>query len=131
MEFALDESYVCNLLTVADALNANVCQTVDLKVKIVTKGENKQVIIHNGKIKYKVGCITADETQSMKLVLWENTINKVTTGKSYLLKHLKVCTFDDIKFVNTNESTVIHEVDDIDNITLPRIKLTLDNLRRL
>ena len=45
LEFALDESYVSNLLTVADALNANVCQTVALKVKIVTKGENKQVKI--------------------------------------------------------------------------------------
>ena len=101
----------------------HVYQTVDLhvKVKIVTKSEKKQVIIQNDKIKYKVDI--ADETQSMKLVLWENTINKVTTGKSYLLKHLTVCTFEDFKFVNWNESTVIHEVGDIDNINIDNPEL--------
>ena len=62
LEFLFDESCVSNLLTVTDALNVNVYQTEDLKVKIVTKSENKQVIIQNDKIKYKVDCIIADET---------------------------------------------------------------------
>ena len=61
--------------------------------------------------------------QSMMLVLWENTINKVTTGKSYLLKHLTVGTFGDIKFVNSNESTVFHEVDEMDNINIDNPEL--------
>ena len=61
LEFPFDESCVSNLLTVTDALNVNVYQTVDLKVKIVTKSENKQVIIHNDKIKYKVDCNTVHE----------------------------------------------------------------------
>lgn len=61
--------------------------------------------------------------QSMMLVLWENTINKVTTGKSYLLKHLTVGTFGDIKFFNSNESTVFHEVDEMDNINIDNPEL--------
>ena len=69
-----------------DALNKNVCQTVGLKVKIVTKSEKKQVNIQNVKIKYKVDSITADETQSMKLVLWENTINKVNNKQKLPLE---------------------------------------------
>lgn len=102
-----------------DALDANVCQTVGLKVKIVKKSEKKQVNIHNVKIKYKVDCITADETPSMKLVLWENTINKVTVGKSY---RLKISQYAPLMILNLgiriNKFIVIHDVDDIDNINI-------------
>ena len=53
LEFPSDESCVSNLLTVVGAFNANVYQSVDLKVKIVTKSENEQVVKHNDRIKYK------------------------------------------------------------------------------
>lgn len=56
----------------------------------------------------------------MKLVLMETTTNKVTTGKGYLFKHLTVGTFDNIKFV---KSTVIHEVDHIDNTNIDNPEL--------
>ena len=49
-----------------DALNTNVCQTVGLKVKIVTKSEKKQVNIQNVKIKYKVDSIPADSPKKKR-----------------------------------------------------------------
>lgn len=70
-------------------------------------------MIQNHRAHYKVDCIVADTTQSMKLVLWNNTVDQVQTGKSYLFKHLTVRTFSDLKFVNINESTKITEIADI------------------
>ena len=64
--------------------------TVDLKVKIITKDDSKRPTVHNKKTKYKSDCIVADATQSMKLVLWEDAIDKVQVGKSYHLQNLKV-----------------------------------------
>ena len=39
------------------------------------------------------------------------------------LKNLTVYTFEDIKFVNTNESTVFYEVDEMDNINIDNPEL--------
>ena len=57
--------------------------------------------------------MVADRTNSIKLILWEDTIDKVSAGKSYLLQNVTVCSLDDTKFVNTNETTVVQEVDEI------------------
>ena len=65
LEFPSDESCVSNLLTVVDAFNANVYQSVDLKVKLVTKSENEQVVKHNDKIKYKVDSILGKHIQKI------------------------------------------------------------------
>lgn len=69
----------------------------------------------------------ADETESAKLVLWDNTINKVARGKSYHFKNVTVRIFDDEKYLNTNESTTVEEIDDIQNIKVdaPEIKNNL------
>ena len=86
------------------------------------KKKKKQVNIQNVKIKYKVDCITANETPSMKLVLWENTINKVTVGKSY---RLKISQYAPLMILNLwiriNQFIVIHDIDNI-NIDNPGLK---------
>lgn len=60
--------------------------------------------------------MVANETSSMKLVLWENAIDQVHGGKSYHFRNIKVRIFDDEKYVNTNESSTIMEIEDIENI---------------
>ena len=101
LEFPYDDWCVSNLLSVVDALNKNVCQTVGLKVKIVTKSENEQVVKHNDRIKYKVDSILGKHIQKInhrqKLPL-ETSQSTVTNLWWYV--------------------TVIHEVDDIDNINI-------------
>ena len=63
----------------------------------------------------------------MKLVLWENLIDKVLTGRCYHFTNLTVRIFDDVKFVNTNELSVVKEIEEIPNVKMnaPDIK---DNL---
>ena len=53
-----------------------------LKVKVLTKEENKQPIIQNEKVRYKCDTVIGDNTNSMKLVLWKNIIDDIHAGKS-------------------------------------------------
>jgi len=126
VNFKYDESLSRNLYTVNECLQAPVYSTIDLKVKIMTKNDNKQAIIHNEQTKYKCDCIVADATDSIKFVLWEDTIDKVQAGNSYHLQNIKVRIFDDIKFVNSNECTKITQIEDIEdhevNLTSPELQ---------
>ena len=44
----------------------------------------------------------------MKVVLWENIINDILTGKSY-----HFINFEDEKFLNTNDLTEYEEIEDL------------------
>ena len=118
VDFQINESLAHNLVTVEDCLNANLFETVDLKVKIVTKSDEKQPITVNRQTKYQTDSTVADATGSIKLVLWEEVIDKIHSGKSYHIQHLTVRIFNDKKFVNTNEATVVSEIDDLDDVNL-------------
>ena len=65
------------LRTVTQVLAADLYETVDINVKVMIKEEERQTIIHGSQTKYKVDAIVADETDCIKLALWENTIDKV------------------------------------------------------
>lgn len=54
-----------------------------------------------------------DQTASIKVTLWEDAIDAVSSGKTYIFTDLKVRVFDDVKFLNTNPSTPIVETDDM------------------
>ena len=58
--------------------------------------------------------------QNYRVVLWEEAIDKVNTGKSYhiLLENYKIKSFDDSKFVYTNEVTKITQISEIPNANL-------------
>ena len=118
VDFKVNESLAHNLITVKDCLSANIFETVDIKVKIITKSERKQPISINQQTKYQADCIVADVTGSMKLVVWEEVIDKIHSGKSYHIQGLTVRIFDDKKFVNSNEATVVSEIDDLPDVNL-------------
>lgn len=82
------------------------------------KSENKQPILQGDKTKYKTDSVVADDTGAVKLVLWEDTIDKLHIGKCYHIQNCKIRAFDDSKFLNTNEFTKITEIDEIPNINL-------------
>ena len=90
INFPYNKSSATNLMDVKDVLTATLYQQVDMKVKVILKPETKHKVIVNGKTKYNVECLVANETGSMKLTLWEEAIEKVQVGKSYtvpLSKH--------------------------------------------
>ena len=74
------------IFTCEEALEAPIYQRIDLKVKDITKQPDKQE--KNDKTYYKVECMVADCTNSIKLILWEDIIDKVSAGKSYLLQNV-------------------------------------------
>ena len=115
------------LHTVKQALDLNIYETVDLKVKIMINSENKQPILQGDKTKYKMGSIVADDTGTVKLVLWEDTIDKLHIGKCYQIQNCKIRVFDNSKFLNTNEFTKKTEIDEIPNINLATPELQ-DNI---
>ena len=68
LQFECDNSLSNRLHTVQEALDASVYETVDIKVKIMMKSENKQPIVHGGRTTFKTDSIVADETNATKLV---------------------------------------------------------------
>ena len=61
----------------------------------------------------KIATIVADDTGTIKLILWEQLIDSVHSGLSYHFNNLtiKFCIFDDEKFVNSNELTAVEPID--------------------
>ena len=107
-----------SLHTVEEALSGGLYKTIDIKVKVMSKATNKQAIVYNGKQIMKVDCIVADHTNTIKLVLWEEHIDKVDCGKTYLFKTVKIRIFDDTKYLSTNQSTTIELQSDLQDINL-------------
>lgn len=118
LQFNFNENLDNHLHVVNEALKANIYTFVDLKVKVIIKEENKNPIVQDTKTRYKCDTLVADATGCAKLVLWEDMINKVARGKCYHFKNITVRIFDDEKYLNTNESTTVEEIDDIQNINI-------------
>lgn len=127
LQFNFNEDLDNHLHVVNEALKANIYTSVDLKVKVIIKEENKNPIVQDTKTRYKCDTLVADVTGCAKLVLWEDMINKVARGKCYHFKNITVRIFDDEKYLNTNESTTVEEIDDIQNVNIdaPEIKNNL------
>ena len=66
-----------------------------------------------GKTLQKVDVIIADETASIKLVLWENNFTLVE-NKTYAIKDVTVRTFNDSKYLTTTKYSSIIQIDDME-----------------
>ena len=82
------------------------------------KSPLKETLFQGNCTKCKTDVIVADHANSTKLVLWEDIIDKVDSGKSYQFNNCKIRIFDDHKYINTNEFTKITEIEDIKNVNL-------------
>ena len=116
--FSYNDIVASQLSTVQECFDAILYDKVDVEARVISKSERKQPVIYQGKTKYKVDCLIADATESIKIALWEDAIDKVSTSKSYRFRNLTVRIFDDNKYLNTNEGTIIEEIADIDDINL-------------
>ena len=84
----------------------------------MTKDEKNLVIMKQGKRLIKSTCSIADTNDSIVLVLWEGHTSNVDCGKTYLFKAVRVRVFDDTKYLNTNETTVVEQKDDLKHVNL-------------
>ena len=74
-------------LTISDIKSVCIGQLITLKAKVVSIGEVRKV--KNGKLSLREVYI-ADPTDSIKLDLWEENIDKAQEGKTYLFRNLRV-----------------------------------------
>ena len=108
-DFGYNSTIGSSLLTVKQAFSADLYKKIDVIAKVMSKNINKQV---------KVDCVIADETDSIKLALWEELIDKVECGRSYVFRGVTIRVFDDTKYLSTNESTILEAKDDIEHVNL-------------
>ena len=118
LEFSNNNDLSNRYVSVEDALKADLYQTVDVEVKVLHKSPLKETLFQGNCTKCKTDVIVADHTNSAKLVLWEDIIDKVDSVKSYRFNNCKIRIFDDHKYINTNEFTKITEIEDIKNVNL-------------
>ena len=118
LEFSYNNALSNRYVSVEDALKADLYQTIDVEVKVLHKSPVKETLYQENCTKCKTDVIVADHTNSAKLVLWEDIIDKVDSGKSYRFNNCKIRIFDDHKYINTNEFTNITEIEDIKNVNL-------------
>ena len=68
-------------------------EIVDLKVKIITKFQIKQYVMKNQVSMQKIDSvhiIVADDTGTIKLILWEQLIDSVHSGLSHHFNNLTI-----------------------------------------
>ena len=66
----------------------------------------------------KTECVIAAHTNTIELTLWEDLIDAVDCRKTYKFKNVKIRSFNDIKYLTTNEGTTIHQDQDIYDINM-------------
>ena len=64
---------------------------------MIKKEQTKKLIVIKERSSYKSDSLIADHTDSIKLVLWENIVDRTHAGKSYHFRNLKVRIFGDEK----------------------------------
>ena len=77
VDFQYDVSFANNLAQLSQIAALSPYDTVDVKVKVVTKTEERQKIIVRGNPMFKSDCIITDGTDSLRLELWESTVAEV------------------------------------------------------
>ena len=117
-EFDYNPDVASSIYSVQQALDGDVYKTIDVTAKVVNKENNKQPIVSKGKQLMKTQCVIADHTNTIALTLWEDLIDAADCGKTYKFKNVKIRSFNDIKYLTTNEGTTIHQDQDIHDINM-------------
>ena len=89
------------LVKIADVANLAVNQVVEVKGKVREVKDVEDVKKKNGdgKMLQKQDVLIGDETKSCRLVLWEQDVNSVEKGKSYLFVGMGVRMFGGSKYL--------------------------------
>jgi len=97
LDFNIEPNFSNRLINVSDIPSKSTYDVIDLKIKVISKNEEKQKLIVRGSPCFKTDAVVSDDTGTVRLELWENATDEVQRGKSYHLQNLKVKIFDDIK----------------------------------
>lgn len=118
-EFEYNPTVASTVYNVQQALDGDLFKSIDVTAKVRSKEQNKQPIFYKGKQLMKADCIIADHTESLiKVTLLERLTDVVECGKTYKFKNIKIRSFNDVKYLSTNEETTIELQGDIQDISM-------------
>ncbi|KXJ08298.1 hypothetical protein AC249_AIPGENE19564 [Exaiptasia diaphana] len=86
LDFDYDASFDSKLTHLSSVASLSPFSLLDVKVKLVSKTEEKQKIIVRDHPCFKTDCMIFDGTESIRLELWESAIDKMARGKFRTLK---------------------------------------------
>jgi Zn finger protein HypA/HybF involved in hydrogenase expression len=88
-----------------------------------------------GSTKYVQDVVIADETGRIKLNLWEDMIDKVIEGKTYLFKNVSTRNFNNLPSLTTTMATSVQIVDDIEStsdlVVMTNTKITHGQIQQV
>jgi hypothetical protein len=96
---------------IADALQNSQSQ-VSVRGKVIFHGP-VEAILTKGKMLKKQEASITDDSASVRLVLWENDISKMSTNSSYKLQKVIVRLYNDTKYLTLNKQSVICQIDQL------------------
>lgn len=88
-KFSYNSHVSSSMVTIDGALEADEYKTVDVTGKLMNKRDQIQLVFKNNKQLRKVDYLIADQTASIKVTLWEDAIDAVRSGKTYIFTDLK------------------------------------------
>ena len=104
----LDNNAKCLKTVAEDAVDMDV---VNIKAKVICK-ESEPTVVGASNLR-KSECYIADESSTIKLVLWEKNIEDVSVGEVYVFKNIRVRGEQaETKVLNTTVDTVIERTVD-------------------
>ena len=94
-------------------------QIINVKCHVATIYDSTTHKTRNGEDVVKQDVIISDSSNSIKLVLYGEDIASLTTGKSYILRNLRLNSFKDLVYLNTTltKKFKVEGIDEIEHIT--------------
>lgn len=100
---------------------------VAVKAKVVSKSTRQTVYAQTTRKSFdKSSAIVADTTSAIPLTLWEENIDQVQNGASYLFENVRV-SFYQRNFLATTTKTAVHKIEEVINFS-DDTKLAIDAL---
>lgn len=95
-------------------------QAVNVNANVLSVGKQSTLKVR-GKTLQKVDAIIADQTASIKLVLWENNFTLVP-NMTYAIKDVTVRPFSDSKYLTTTKYFTIIQINDMEKTAQPPVQ---------
>ena len=115
--FPYNETFSQTTFSISDIDDISDFQAINVNAKVLSVGQQSTLKVR-GKTLHKVDAIIADQTASIKLVLWENIFTLVE-NKTYAIKDVTVRTFSDSKYLTTTKYSTIIQIDDMEKTAPP------------
>lgn len=118
--FPYNETFSQTTFSISDIDDISNFQAINVNAKVLSVGKQSTLKVR-GKTLQKVDAIIADQTASIKLVLWENNFTLVP-NMTYAIKDVTVRTFSHSKYLTTTKYSTIIQINDMEKTAQPPVQ---------